>query len=103
VAPNATDLHRYWEIECRFARGAQPRPLLAEVERMLGEKPETRGELLSLQAELLARLGEPQRAAETARNAFEVVSAERATSIIARGHLDLVRERLKRLAGSAAG
>ncbi|MBV8199142.1 MAG: serine/threonine protein kinase, partial [Acidobacteria bacterium] len=102
VAPNSTDLHRYWAIECRFARGAEPRQLLAEVERMLSEKPETRGELLSLQAELLARLGDRKRAAEAARAAFEVVSAESGRSIIARGHLDLVRERLRRLGGSAA-
>ncbi|HVR08553.1 MAG TPA: serine/threonine-protein kinase [Thermoanaerobaculia bacterium] len=103
VPPNGTDLHRYWALECRFARGAEPRGLLAEVERMLSEKPETRGELLSLQAELLARLGERKRAADAARSAYEVVSAERANSIIARGHLDLVRERLQRLAGNAAG
>jgi tetratricopeptide (TPR) repeat protein len=102
VPPNGTDLYHYWAAECRFARGAEPRQLLAEVERMLSEKPETRGELLSLQAELLARLGDTKRAAETARGAFEVVNAERGSSIIARGHLDLVRERLQRLAGGAA-
>jgi hypothetical protein len=102
VPPNGTDLDHYWAAECRFARGAEPRQLLAEVERMLGEKPETRGELLSLEAELLARLGDPKRAAAAARGAFEVVSAERASSIIARGNWDLVRERLQRLAGSTA-
>jgi len=102
VPPNGTDLDRYCAAECRFARGAEPRQLLAEIERMLGEKPETRGELLSLQAELLARLGDTQRAAETARGAFEVVSAERASSIIARGNWELVRERMQRLAGGTA-
>jgi tetratricopeptide (TPR) repeat protein len=103
VPLNGTDLDRYWAAECRLARGAEPRRLLADVERMLGEKPETRGELLSLQAELLARLNDPKRAAETARSAYEVVSAERGNSIIARGHWDLVRERMRRLAGGAAG
>jgi len=102
VPPGGTDLDHYWAAECRFARGAEPRQLLAEVERMLGEKPETRGELLSLEAELLARLGDSKRAATAARAAFETVSAERASSIIARGHWDLVRERLQRLAGSTA-
>ncbi|HVT57850.1 MAG TPA: serine/threonine-protein kinase [Thermoanaerobaculia bacterium] len=103
VAPNSTDLAHYWIAECRFARGADPRQLLAEVERMLSEKPETRGELLSLEAELLARVGETKRAAAAARSAFEVVGAERANSIVARGHLDLVRERWQRLAGGRAG
>ncbi len=101
VPSNGTDLDRYWAAECRFARGVDSRQLLAEVERMLSEKPETRGELLSLQAELLARLGDTKRAAETARGAFEVVGAERASSIIARGSWDLVRERRQRLAGGA--
>ncbi|HVT19601.1 MAG TPA: serine/threonine-protein kinase [Thermoanaerobaculia bacterium] len=103
VAVNATDLERYWATECRFARGADARRLLAEVERLLSEKPETRGELMSLEAELLGRLGDRQRAAEAARRAFDRVRAESANSIVARGHLDLVRERLARLAGGAAG
>lgn len=101
VPPNGTDLARYLAAECKVASGADPRQMLAEVDRQLGEKPETRGELLSLQAELLARLGERQRAAEAARLAYRLVSGERATSIIARGNLDLVRDRLRRLGGGA--
>jgi predicted RNA polymerase sigma factor len=103
VLPNWTDLERYWELEFEFAGGGEPQDILPRVDRFLAERPETRAELLSLRAELLARLDRVREAAETARSALELVRVEATRSIVARGHLDLLiardrdlRERLLR-------
>lgn len=99
VTVNSTDLDRYWVLEFAFASGEAPGKLLAQVDRYLEERPETRAEVLSLRAELLARLGRRSEAAETAARALEAVQAEAASSIVARGHLGLVEERFRRLGG----
>jgi serine/threonine protein kinase/tetratricopeptide (TPR) repeat protein len=103
VLPNWTDLERYWELEFEFAGGGEPQDILPRVDRFLTERPETRAELLSLRAELLARLDRVREAAETAQSALELVRVEATRSIVARGHLDLLivrdrdlRERLLR-------
>jgi len=97
VPSNWTDLERYWELEFEFAAGGTPEESLRRVERFLVERPKTRGEALSLRAELLARLGRLSEAAEVAQSALELVRVEQDRSIVARGHLDLVEERAHRL------
>jgi tetratricopeptide (TPR) repeat protein len=97
--PNFTDLERYWALEFEFARGGKPENILSRVDRFLAERPETRAEVLSLRAELLARLGRVSEAAEVAQSALELVRAEATRSIIARGHADLLASRARRLGG----
>ncbi len=97
VHPGSTDLYRYWELEFEFADDGEARDLLSRVDRFLAERPETRAEALSLRAELLGRLGRTREAAETAQSAVEVAQGEVERSIIARGHLDLLKERAQRL------
>ena len=99
VGWNWTDLERYWALEFEVANGGEPEKLLGKVDRFLAERPETRAEALSLRAELLDRLGRTSEAAEVAQSALELVRVEKARSIIARGHLDLVAERARRLGG----
>jgi tRNA A-37 threonylcarbamoyl transferase component Bud32/tetratricopeptide (TPR) repeat protein len=97
VGLNWTDLERYWALEFAFAAGAKPQDLLRQVDLFLAERPETRAEALSLRAELLARLGRGKESAGTARSALELVRVEKARSIIAHGHEDLLAERARRL------
>jgi tetratricopeptide (TPR) repeat protein/tRNA A-37 threonylcarbamoyl transferase component Bud32 len=61
------------------------------------ERPVTRAELLSLRSQLLSRLGRQREALEDARNALELAEAEKARSIVARGHLGLLAGRASRL------
>lgn len=97
IPPNGTDLNRYWELEFEFASGGDPQDLLPRVDRFLAELPETRAELLSLRAELLARLDRANEAAEAAQAALELVRGEKSRSIVARAHEDLVAARARRL------
>lgn len=94
---NWTDLERYWALEFKLAAGGRPEDILPHVDSFLAERPETRAEARSLRAELLARLGRLKEGAQEARAALELARAERARSIIARGHLALVEERARRL------
>ncbi|HEX6901354.1 MAG TPA: serine/threonine-protein kinase [Thermoanaerobaculia bacterium] len=97
VPSNWTDLERYWALEFKLAAGGRPEEILPRVDSFLAERPETRAEARSLRAELLARLGRLKEGAHEARAALELARAERARSIIARGHLALVEERAHRL------
>jgi len=97
VTLHSTDLYRYWELEFEFADGGEARNLLARVDRFLAERPETRAEALSLQAELFSRLGRTREAAEAAQSALELARAEAPRSIIARGHLSLLEQRARHL------
>ncbi len=97
VPSNWTDLERYWELEFELARGDEPEEVLRRVDQLLDEKLETRAELLSLRAEILARLGRRQEAAEIAQSALELVRMEQARSIVARGHADLIEKRAREL------
>lgn len=99
--PNSTDLERYWDLEFDFAAGGDPQTLLSRVDRFLAERPETRAELMSLRAELLARLGRTREAAESAEIGLERARVEAPRSIIARGHLDLLAARARRLGEEA--
>jgi tRNA A-37 threonylcarbamoyl transferase component Bud32 len=97
VPSNGTDLERYWALEFELAADGKPEEILQRVDSFLAERPETRAEALSLRAELLARLGRLGEAAEVAQSALTLARAERARSIIARGHLNLVEERARRI------
>ncbi len=97
VQSNWPDLDRYWELEFALAGGSKPAETLWRVDRFLGERPETRAELLSLRAELLARLGRTREAAEAAQSALELAREERTRSIVARGHMDLIETRARKL------
>jgi tetratricopeptide (TPR) repeat protein len=99
IPANWPDLERYWLLEFLFARGGNPQETLQKVDRFLAERPETRIETLSLRAELLARLGRLQEASEVARAALVAIDSERARSIVARGHHDLLAARVRRLQG----
>jgi tetratricopeptide (TPR) repeat protein len=96
---NATDVRRYWILEYRNANAADPVILLPEVEREISWRAEPLGPLWSLKAELLARTGKAAEAADAARRAWEITSADAKTNLIARGHLALMRERMTRYAG----
>ncbi len=95
--PRFTDLERYWAMEFESAAGGNLKEILLRVDRFLAERPETRAEVLSLRAELLARLGRVSEAAEVAQSALEIVRGEASRSIIARGHADLLAARARRL------
>jgi tetratricopeptide (TPR) repeat protein len=97
VPLNFTDLDRYWALEFEFAAGGSPREILPRVDRFLAERPETRAELLSLRAELLARMGRIREAEEIAQSALELVRVEKARSIVARAHEDLLAKRARHL------
>jgi tetratricopeptide (TPR) repeat protein len=101
VPPKFTDLERYWGLEFEFAAGGKPEDILPRVDGFLAERPETRAEVLSLRAELLARLGRASEAAEAAQSALELVRGETGRSIIARGHAGLLADRARRLGGEA--
>jgi tetratricopeptide (TPR) repeat protein len=96
---NATDVRRYWVLEFRNANAEDPTTLLPQVEREISWHAEPLGPLWSLKAALLARTGKTAEAADAARRAWEVTSADAKTNLIARGHLALVRERMLRYAG----
>ncbi len=98
VSPYRPDLDHYWLLEFEFARGGDPRGLLVRTDKFLDERPVTRAEVLSLRAELLARLDRPEEAREAAARARELIEAERPRSIVARAHASLVEERARRLA-----
>ncbi len=97
VPSNWPDLDRYWALEFELAADGKPEEILRRVDSFLAERPETRAEALSLRAELLTRLGRLKEGAQAARSALELARTERARSIIARGHLDLVEERARRI------
>jgi tetratricopeptide (TPR) repeat protein len=102
IPSNWTDLERYWDLEFQLADGADPEAVLRQVDRLLAEKLETRAELLSLRAGILARLGRTQEAAKIAQSAVELVRTEQARSIVARGHADLVEKRARALRNDIA-
>jgi tetratricopeptide (TPR) repeat protein len=97
VPSNWPDLERYWELEFQLADRDEPEEVLLRVDRLLGERLETRAELLSLRAELLTRLGRTREATEIAQSALELVRTEQARSIVARGHTDLIEKRAREL------
>jgi tetratricopeptide (TPR) repeat protein len=97
VHPFATDLSRYWVLEFELAAGGSPWKILPQVDSFLAERPETKAEVLSLRAEILARMGRGQEAAEVMRSALELVRVERSRDIVARAHADLLARRAREL------
>jgi len=98
MTPYRTDLQRYWLLEFRNARSLDVAELLPAVEHLVEEASEARGPVLSLEAELLLKLGRNEEALDVARRAFDLLIAERLTSTLARAHLDLVAARFARAA-----
>jgi tetratricopeptide (TPR) repeat protein len=101
LATGAYDLLHLWSFEIRLARGADPATLLAEARAQLVEAVRARGPLLSVQAELLDRLGQREEAAAVAREAFRETKDALRAEVWTRAHLDLVAERVGRLVGGA--
>ncbi|HEX3583242.1 MAG TPA: VCBS repeat-containing protein [Thermoanaerobaculia bacterium] len=99
----STDLLRYWVLEFRNARGEDPLTLLPEVEREISWGAEPLGPLWSLKAELLIRSGHPDEGAAAIRHAWDIASADATRNLIARGHLPLIRERLRRYSKDGSG
>jgi tetratricopeptide (TPR) repeat protein len=97
VSLYSTDLFRYWSLEFELASGGSPEKLLPRVDSFLAERPETKAEVLSLRAEILARMGRASEAAEVMRAALEFVRVERSRDIVARAHADLLATRAHRL------
>lgn len=93
-----TDRHWYWYLEFRNDHDEDPEVLLAQVEKQFKEAYEVGGPLLSLKAMLLAKLGRNQAALETVRDAFDLVKGEHRRNTLARGHLQLVADRLAMIA-----
>jgi transcriptional regulator with XRE-family HTH domain len=97
VPTNATDLMRYWVLEFRNARGDPTAALLRAADALLGEGNRPRGPLMSLRADLLSQLGRHAEALTVARAASVECEEEAKTSLIARGHLKVVRNRAAHL------
>jgi len=102
VGPRSVDLARYWKLEFRNRHGDNAAAILTDVEAEIAEGSAPRAALISLKAELLERLGRHAEAAENARRAWELSKANRSSSIVERGHVPVVAERLKRLVGMEA-
>lgn len=96
---NVLDLHRLWSYEMRLARGADPGALLSEARARLRDAVRARGPLLSVEAELLDRLGRHEEARLAAREAFREAKSALRAEVWTRAHFDLVVERFSRLAG----
>ncbi|MDX9734676.1 MAG: protein kinase [Thermoanaerobaculia bacterium] len=93
------DLLHLWWYEMLLARNAEPKPLLEQARAEFVEAVRARGPLLSVQAELLDRLGRREEARAVAREAWRETEAAVRTEVWTRAHLDLVVERVVRLAG----
>ncbi len=101
LTPGTYDLLHLWWFEMRLARGAEPGPLLEKARSEFVEAVRARGPLLSVQAELLARLGRRDEARDVARDAWRETEAAVRTEVWTRAHLDLVVDRVDRLVGGA--
>jgi tetratricopeptide (TPR) repeat protein len=100
IAPNATDLLRYWTCEFRFARGDDPRTVLRQLDADIAAgSSEAQSAMWSLRAELLTRLGRRAEARDAMVRATASLADDEGVSIIARAHGEVVRERAARLAG----
>jgi serine/threonine protein kinase len=87
------DLHRYWRLELRAARGERGEALASDLVREYARSSATRGLLLSLHAELFERRGRRVQSLAFSRRAFGVVAAERWTEPWARAHFGIVAGR----------
>lgn len=99
LTTGAYDLLHLWSFEMQLARNAEPEPLLARAREEFIDAVRARGPLLSVQAELLDRLGRRDEARDVARDAWRETEAAVRTEVWTRAHLDLVVERVTRLVG----
>lgn len=99
LTTGAYDLLHLWSFEMRLARNAEPEPLLARAREEFVDAVRARGPLLSVQAELLDRLGRRDEARAVAREAWRETENAVRTEVWTRSHLDLVVERVARLVG----
>jgi hypothetical protein len=91
-----TETPRYWALEFRNLDGAPAQELLAKLEPSEWSA-EVRPVAQSLRAEVLLRTGRNAEALDEARRAAFLCEREARRSVFARGHLDLVRERLAKI------
>lgn len=99
IKPGNPDLQRYWMLEFRLARGEEPQALLRDLREEKPRSSETRALLLSLEGEILERLGRREEAFLLAQQADFQVRSRASTDPFARAHLDLVAGRLARKRG----
>ena len=90
---NLEDVRRYWNLECRLARGEDPATLREKVAVSMGASSGTRDLLRSFLSELDRREGRLQDAYAEARSAFDAVAAAAPRDLTARVHLDVVAGR----------
>jgi tetratricopeptide (TPR) repeat protein len=96
---SAPDLIRYWELEFRYSGDSPDWPaLLQSVEKELRRTSSDPSLLLSLKAELLARVFRATESSDTITRAYTLARAARLTDTGVRAHFDIVQERYDRLA-----
>jgi tetratricopeptide (TPR) repeat protein len=95
------DLWRYWRLELQLSSGEEPRRLLREIEKELPRNSESDPQLLSLRGEILARLGQPEPAAQAAKEGYELAKRQRRENTGVHAHFSLIAERALRLARAA--
>lgn len=95
--PSESDLHRYWNLELRAARGERAEHLATDVRLEYSRSSTTRGLLLSLHGQLFEALGREPEALAFSRRAYGVIAGLRRTEIWARAHYGLVARRYAEL------
>lgn len=94
---SGVDFQLYVSLELRATAGEPARDLFAAVRTALDQSSESRPLLRSLEAELLARIGQDQEARIAARDALEAARDELATNLYVRANLPVIEERAARL------
>ncbi|MCE7958170.1 MAG: hypothetical protein DYH06_09580, partial [Acidobacteria bacterium ACB2] len=99
---SALDLHRYWQLEARLARGESATALLSTLDAV-DDPSNALGELRRLlRAELRMRAGAPAaEVLDSARAALTALRGARTQEPIARAHLDVATARFARIAEAA--
>lgn len=96
------DLIRYWALELRLERGADPRMILAEVVAEERKRPMlSAGLLLSCRAEALRRMGRVDEALRVARTALQRLRVDAPADQEAHAHIGLAEERVAALQAEA--
>jgi tRNA A-37 threonylcarbamoyl transferase component Bud32/tetratricopeptide (TPR) repeat protein len=96
VPPNvgAQEVFSYWSFEAQWAKGvSDPVAFLGEVDAFRKVRPEFPYLYDSLESEILARLGRRVEATALAKKALDDTTAAAKTEMVARAHLELVRQR----------
>jgi hypothetical protein len=97
VGTSGNDLDRYLLLEYRNARREPEDVLLGAVRAELGRSSDSTPMLLSLEAELLGRLGRSEEARAAATRGRELAGAAKAEDFVVRAFFDLIAERYARL------